>query len=206
MSAPPGGQMSGPPRGQMSGPMAPPAWRGAAAPGPGGPAPGGTYPAGGRTGPKRNRGVLVAIALVVVLVLGGGGYALSKVLGDGDGDNGGGDNNGQNNSATPATVDVTHPDTDWSSSAEQYEGNAGKTIAYECPADGTIGTVWGSEPYTTDSSVCTAAVHAGRISLADGGRVIIEIRQGEESYGGTTQNSIVTTEYGPYPWCFTFVG
>src|SRR4029453_8062672 len=103
-------------------------------------------------------------------------------------------------------ADLVHGGTDWTSSAAEYDGHADTTISYDCPPNGTIGTVWGSEPYTTDSSVCTAAVHAGRISLEDGGRVVIQIRQGDQSYEGSTQYGIVTTPYGAYPWAFTFAG
>jgi hypothetical protein len=166
----------------------------------------------------------VAVALVVLLVL-GGGYALSQLgddPGSGTGDsqetsgdsgtNTGGENSGDaGNSGGQGTngqpsADAVHPDVDWTSSATEYDGLTDKTIAYNCPANGTIGTVWGSEPYTTDSSVCTAAVHAGRISLADGGWVVIQIREGDQSYEGTTQYGIVTTAYGPYAWAFSFAG
>jgi len=190
----------------QAGPYAPPA------------RPGGLGAPGGPGGsvPKRNRGVLIAaIAVVVLLVLGGGGYALSKLAGDDakggdsasqDGGGSSGSDSGSDSGSGQTQADLAHPDTDWSSSASQYEGQADKTISYDCPANGTIGTVWGSEPYTTDSSVCTAAVHAGRISLEDGGRVVIQIREGDQSYEGSTQYGIVTTSYGPYPWAFTFAG
>ena len=39
-----------------------------------------------------------------------------------------------------------------------------------------------------------------------GGWVIIEIRQGEESYEGSNQHSIETQSYGPYEVSFAFVG
>jgi hypothetical protein len=35
---------------------------------------------------------------------------------------------------------------------------------------------------------------------------VIEIREGQESYEGTTQYGIPTTAYGPYQASFTFVG
>src|SRR4029079_1420285 len=111
---------------------------------------------------------------------------------------------GSNSGQTPA--DLVHADTDWTSSAADYDGHADPTIASDRAPNGTIGTVWGSEPYTTDSSVCTAAVHAGRISLEDGGRVVIQIREGDQSHEGCTPYGIVTTSYGPYPWAFTFAG
>ena len=58
--------------------------------------------------------------------------------------------------------------------------------------------VWGTGPYTTDSSVCTAAVHAGYINLKEGGRVVIQIRKGSDSYEGSTQHGITTEGYHDY--------
>jgi hypothetical protein len=159
--------------------------------------------------------VLVAIAVVVVLLLGLGAYGLTK-LGDqgtespGDSadtgtDSGDTGDSGSDNSGTEApTADAVHPDTDWTSSATDYNGLIDKSIAYQCPADGTIGTVWGSEPYTSDSSVCTAAVHEGQISLEDGGWVVIFMKAGEESYEGTSSNGVESTSYGPYESSFVF--
>jgi Ethanolamine utilization protein EutJ (predicted chaperonin) len=235
-SVPPAGPVSTPPGGQVSPPAwasGPPPGRAAVpapTPTPQYPAPEQyppraqqPYPAAAPAPrPKRNPAVLVAIALVVLLVLGGGGFALSQLGNDetpsgGDGgnsqstdgaDSGGedsGDSGGDSGGGQP-NADAVYPDADWQSVASDYQNNPGKTIAYQCPADGTIGTVWGADPYTTDSSVCTAAVHAGRISLEDGGWVVIEIRAGQESYEGTTQFGIPTTAYGPYQASFTFVG
>jgi hypothetical protein len=185
-------------------------------------------PAAAPAGQGRKRGILLAVALVVLLVLGGGGYALSRL---GQDDNSGGDTSSQDTGSDSGTdtggensgdtgdsgnsggqgtdgqpsADAVHPDVDWTSSATEYDGLTDKTIAYNCPANGTIGTVWGVWPYTTDSSVCTAAVHAGKITLDAGGWVVIKIQVGESSYGGSLRNGVNTTEYGPYAWCFTFV-
>ena len=82
----------------------------------------------------------------------------------------------------------------WGANASHLRGQNGKRFAYTCPAGGGAGTVWGSGTYTDDSSVCTAAVHAGLITLAGGGTVTIEIRPGLPSYTGSTRN-------GSTPWC-----
>jgi hypothetical protein len=143
--------------------------------------------------------------VIVLLVLGLGAYGARQFL-DRSEDGGSGDD-GARHGDSHVAADVDHPDVDWTSTAEAYDEKPDKTIAYECPAHGSIiGTVWGSGPYTTDSSVCTAAVHAGRITLADGGRVVIKIRRGESSYEGTTQHDVVTTSYDAYPWAFDIVG
>lgn len=54
---------------------------------------------------------------------------------------------------------------------------AGKRYEFTCPKDGTPGDVVGSDFYDADeSSICTAAVHAGVIGLKEGGRVTIDVQ------------------------------
>src|SRR6266851_3375642 len=66
-------------------------------------------------------------------------------------------------------------------------------------AGGAPGNVWGTDVYTDDSSVCTAAVHAGLISLAGGGAVEIEIRSGLPGYLGSSRNGVSSSGYGAWP-------
>ena len=42
-------------------------------------------------------------------------------------------------------------------------------------ARGSAGPVYGTDIYSDDSSICTAAVHAGRVDFAEGGLVTIQI-------------------------------
>src|ERR1700722_1451752 len=86
-----------------------------------------------------------------------------------------------------------------------WEANAGalgpflnQQFDYVCPAYGSSGTVWGTGVYTYDSSVCTAAVLEGRITLAGGGKVVIEVLPGRGSYQGSTRNGITSNSYGSY--------
>jgi hypothetical protein len=92
----------------------------------------------------------------------------------------------------------------WSTSAATFKTDPGLVYTFDCPADGTAGTVWGSDVYTTDSSICTAGVHAGKITLEKGGRVTIEITGGRTTYGATTRNGITSVNYGQYPHSFVF--
>ncbi len=93
----------------------------------------------------------------------------------------------------------------WGADAVSLRGRIGERFKYTCPAGGTARTVWGTGVYTDDSSVCTAAVHAGGITLARGGTVTIEIRAGESSYSGTTSNGITTRDYGAWAGSFIIV-
>lgn len=103
----------------------------------------------------------------------------------------------------PATQ---HTDTTWASDAAAYRGQTGQRVTYTCPPNpkGDIGTVWGAEVYTDDSSVCAAAVHAGKISFERGGRVTIQIRDGQASYRGTDWNGVTSQPYGEWGGSFVF--
>ncbi|GIJ58008.1 Hsp70 family protein [Virgisporangium aurantiacum] len=222
-SGPPGAVYGGGPApGRASVPAGHP---GAGHSGAGHPGAGGGRPAG--RSPKV--GILVAVAVVAALVLGIGGYAIAQLTNDdgkktaqnggdtgggettdsGSGSDSGSDSGGTNSGGgaeRPASADFYHDDADWSTTAEEHNDDIGKTVAYKCPAGGSPNTVWGSEPFTSDSSVCTAAVHAGWISLADGGWVKLQMQAGVDSYQGTEQYGISTTDYGPFRWAFSFTG
>ncbi len=102
---------------------------------------------------------------------------------------------------TPAEVAA-----DWARTAQEYRGRIGMRITYACPAGGSKGRgPWGTDIYTDDSSVCTAAVHAGLITFARGGRVTIEIVPGQSSYTGSTRNGVTTYGYGAWGGAFAFV-
>ncbi|MFI5911486.1 Hsp70 family protein [Dactylosporangium sp. NPDC051541] len=166
-------------------------------------------PAGPPPAPAKQKrtGVLIAAALAVLLLLAGGAYGINQYLNKNadttnSGDNSPGDGNSGNDEVQ---ADEDRPSADWATTAEEFDEKAGTTIAYHCPNKGWIGTVYGSSPYTTPSSVCTAAVHDGRITLEDGGRVVIKIIQGQESYEASLQHGINTTAYGPCPWAFQII-
>jgi hypothetical protein len=91
----------------------------------------------------------------------------------------------------------------WSDNAVQYRGNNGAAFTIHCPPGGSFGTVWGSDLYTDDSSLCTAAVHAGRLTAQAGGLATIEIRQGAQSYPASARFGVATRSYGP--WSGSFV-
>jgi hypothetical protein len=93
----------------------------------------------------------------------------------------------------------------WNATASAYRGRNGERFVYTCPKYGTPGSIWGTDIYTDDSSVCTAAVHTGGITLAGGGTVTIEIRPGEASYTGTTRNRITSSSYPAWSGSFVVV-
>jgi hypothetical protein len=91
---------------------------------------------------------------------------------------------------------------DWDTTPSGFKGEDGQTYTFRCPEEGAERLIWGSGIYTLDSSICTAAVHEGLISLAQGGTVTIEFRPGRSTYGSTVRNGIKSKTYGEYPRSF----
>ena len=108
----------------------------------------------------------------------------------------------------PAGGGVTPGDanTTWGTNATSRRGQGGQLFSYACPRGGSAGSVWGTDVYTDDSSVCTAAVHAGLITFAGGGTVTIQIRPGQSGYAGSTRNGVQSATYPAWAGSFAFVG
>jgi hypothetical protein len=94
---------------------------------------------------------------------------------------------------------------DWNTQADGLRGKNNQRFSFSCPSSaGPSDRLWGTDIYTDDSSVCTAAVHAGLISYA-GGTVTVEIRPGQASYSGNSRNGVNSKNYGGWPGSFVFV-
>lgn len=72
-----------------------------------------------------------------------------------------------------------------------------------CAAGSATGSVWGTDIYTTDSSICAAAVHAGVIA-SSGGTVKLKNAPGCPAYVGTARNGVPSGSWGPYQGSFYF--
>lgn len=100
----------------------------------------------------------------------------------------------------------------WHASGRQAIGDAVACVprtrfAVRCPPQHEAGgSVWGVDIYTDDSSVCQAAVHAGRITEAAGGDVIIEVRGGMPFYRGGVRNGVITEAFGPWRCSYVVTG
>ena len=90
----------------------------------------------------------------------------------------------------------------WDTPANGFKNDAGQIYKFQCPEKGKENLIWGSDVYTLDSSICTAAVHAGLFNLASGGVVTVEFRPGRLTYGSTVRNGITSRTYGEYPKSF----
>lgn len=62
------------------------------------------------------------------------------------------------------------------------------------------GTVWGSGPYTSDSDICKAAVHAGMVGNGEPGLIKVTlISTAGIDFAGSNQNGVVTSAYTAWP-------
>jgi hypothetical protein len=108
-------------------------------------------------------------------------------------------------SSPPASRDCTNngdADDVWHMAPCPYRGTDGMVLSYDCSPDGRFAATWGDGFYTDDSSVCTAAVHAGAISREVGGSVRIAIRRGQDAYASSTRNGVKTDRWDAWPGSF----
>ena len=93
----------------------------------------------------------------------------------------------------------------WTSRVIQFSRETGRKLVFDCPRDGRAERVTGTDFYGETSSVCTAAVHAGLITLNNGGRVVVEVLPGRESFSGSTRNGVTSVSWGRMTNSFAFV-
>jgi hypothetical protein len=80
----------------------------------------------------------------------------------------------------------------------------GKTFAYK--VTGRIDSVvWGTGVYTTDSTLATAAVHAGALKDGQTGIVRVTIIAPPPAFAGSTQNGVTSWVYGAYPAAYQVI-
>lgn len=82
-----------------------------------------------------------------------------------------------------------------------YRGQTGNSFLFQVTGSSN-GSIWGTDIYTDDSSLATAAVHSGVLSPGESGVVLVTILPGEASYTGSTQNSVTSSNYGAWSGSF----
>ncbi|MBE9032057.1 hypothetical protein IQ266_20165 [filamentous cyanobacterium LEGE 11480] len=105
----------------------------------------------------------------------------------------------------PSVSKKTTASITWGKSASKFRGRLDQDFTFICPSNGRINTIWGTDIYTDDSSICSAAVHAGLITARNGGAVTIRMKSGEESYTGIKRNGVKSSRYGSWSSSFIFL-
>ncbi|MGE4584136.1 MAG: LCCL domain-containing protein [Sphaerochaeta sp.] len=81
---------------------------------------------------------------------------------------------------------------------------SGQSLQVALPAGGSSRDVWGSNPYSNDSSIGSAAVHAGLITFAQGGVVTVKQLGKMDAFLGSEANGVETYDYEGALEAFTF--
>ena len=74
------------------------------------------------------------------------------------------------------------------------------------PGDPSSAPAWGTDVYTTETSICVAAVHAGIIGPKEGGPVTVVRAPGQDSYAASEQNGVSSRAAGASADAFTVSG
>lgn len=108
--------------------------------------------------------------------------------------------------AGPAPVLATPAQNAWRTSANVLSAfaKAGDVNTFACPPGGTAESVTGTGPYSGDSSVCTAAVHAGLLTFDRGGDLTIVHQGPQPVFGSIPRNGVTPRMYSVYPASFLF--
>lgn len=85
-----------------------------------------------------------------------------------------------------------------------YRGQNGATGVFRVTGS-TDGRVFGTDVYTDDSDVATAAVHAGVVSPGETRNLTIEIVAGKAGYRGSSRHGIVSESYGQWAGSYEFL-
>jgi hypothetical protein len=85
---------------------------------------------------------------------------------------------------------------DWQTTAQHIPAEFVDPITVVCPSKGdTTAPIWGTDVYTDTSAICVAAVHAGIISAAVGGRVAIQLVAQIATYAASERNGISSIQW-----------
>jgi hypothetical protein len=68
------------------------------------------------------------------------------------------------------------------------------------------GSVWGTDTYTADSALASAAVHAGAVPLGETQVVRVTVVAPLKQYHGSVRNGITTHSFGPFGTAYRVEG
>ncbi|CAF3031456.1 unnamed protein product [Rotaria sp. Silwood2] len=90
------------------------------------------------------------------------------------------------------------------SNLADYSDKVDETFSFEITG-GVNGSIYGTNIYTLDSNLATAAVHAGLLRIGETKNITIKILPGQESYTASTQNGVTSSSYGSWKGSYSFV-
>lgn len=82
----------------------------------------------------------------------------------------------------------------------------GRTLAFRVVGSDSRGWLWGSNPYTADSSLAKAVVHAGVLQSGESGVVRVTILPGRPCYEGSSKNGVSSASWGSFGLSYRIEG
>ena len=79
----------------------------------------------------------------------------------------------------------------------EFQGQVGKVRHFKVTGANN-GSIYGTDVYTLDSNLATAAVHAGILKASETGIVKVTIAEGQQSYLGSTRQGVTSNGWGTY--------
>ena len=79
-----------------------------------------------------------------------------------------------------------------------FQNELGKTFNFRVTGNSN-GAIWGTDVYSTDSTLGTVAVHAGLLQPGQTGVVKVTIMPSPNAFVGSTRNGITSAPYQQYP-------
>jgi len=85
-----------------------------------------------------------------------------------------------------------------------YRADVGQTFRFTVTGS-TDGTVWGTDVYTDDSDLSTAAVNAGAIALGQTGVVMVQMLGPQTAFQAGARNGVTTIGFGSWGGSYAFL-
>lgn len=82
-------------------------------------------------------------------------------------------------------------------SMSNFQGQVGKSYWFKVTGNAG-GTIYGSDLYTLDSQISTAAVHAGVLKNGETGIIKVTLVDGQNQYQATSRNGVTSNGWGQY--------
>lgn len=101
----------------------------------------------------------------------------------------------------PANISNAIP-IEWSTQGRSIVRGGESQLVF-CRPLGRSRSVWGTDVYTSDSSICTAAVHFGVITMMEGGPVQVTAAPGRGGYPASRRNGVRSQSWGAWGASFT---
>jgi hypothetical protein len=86
-----------------------------------------------------------------------------------------------------------------------YRNKTGQSFQFALTGS-TRGAVWGTDIYSDDSDVATAAVHAGVLRAGESGTVTVTLLGGQKSFTASTRNGVSSGSWTTWPGSYSFAG